>query len=369
MKKLMITLFALLSVTVYGQEPVLTYKGDLYFIPGSMTKAGEAFMMSANYNENSVRTYTIYDGDFKVVKSFTDPTIGIPYQQREVRMSCIYELESEQGGTTRGVVTDWTVDEDQILDLVTDTKIQRLELYDDNNNYHSRSLYISQTFFNTDDDFEYVRARYDIIPITTTYEEYAKEHPRGDNSIDIGMSWGDAKIDSIMKATGADSYDFYYDEARGKNVLKLHKTITYGGLYYTGLEIVSLDGTVKAFLPGITSVSSAYKFRGKCYVRGYGKDNTNVLYLLGENTTNVREISRQKAVLSIERVGNNLIVNNTQNTDQTVVVSNMAGQIFRQAKAVQGKTIISVNGLQGGVYNVTLFEHSTPVESAKIILK
>ena len=87
MKKLMITLFALLSVTVYGQEPVLTYKGDLYFIPGSMTKAGEAFMMSANYNENSVRTYTIYDGDFKVVKSFTDPTIGIPYQLREVRMS------------------------------------------------------------------------------------------------------------------------------------------------------------------------------------------------------------------------------------------------------------------------------------------
>jgi len=366
MRKIMISLFTLLSVSAYGQEPVLTYSGDLYFIPGNMTKAGEAFMVSVA-SSGTPKTYTIYDGDFKVVKSFTDPTSGIPYQERNIKMSCIYELEA--GGTTRGVVSNWEVEEDQTVENVTDSKIQSFELYDDNNNYHSRSLCISQTFFNTDDDFEYVRTRYDIIPISTKYEDYAKEHSTGDNIPTVNPSWGNEEIDAIMRETGADYFDHIYDAERGKYVLKLYKNVTYGGLYSTGVEVVSLDGTVKAYLPGITSISSAYNFRGKCYVRGRGKDNTNVLYLLGNNTTDIKEVSREKAGLSIEKVGSNLIVNNTQNGNQVVVVSNMGGQILRNVKAAQGRTVIPVSGLQSGIYNITLFERSTPIESTKIILK
>lgn len=366
MKKLMIALFALLSVSAYGQEPVLTYSGSLYFIPGKMTKAGEAFLVSVSQS-TTPRVYTIYDGDFNVVKTFADPTFGIPYQERIVRMTRLYDLET--AAITRGAMSEWTVEEDQTIDNVTDSKIQSFELYDDNNNAHSRSLYISQTFFNDDEDFEYVRTRYDIIPITTKYEDYAKEHSTGDDVPTVSQSWGDEDIDAMMRETGAEYYDRVWNEEKGKYVFKLYKNVQYGGLFSTGVEVVSLDGTVKAFLPGTTYISSAYNFRGKCYIRGYGKDNTNVLYLLGNNVNDIKEVSREKAILSIEKTGNNLIVNNTQTEDQIVIVSNMGGQILRNVKAAKGRTIIPVSGLQSGVYNVTLFEHSNPVKSAKIIMK
>ena len=370
MKKLMITLFTLLSVTAYGQDPVLTYSGNLYFIPGSMTKAGESYLVtitSHDYSTQTPRVFTIYDGDFNVVKKFTDPTSGIPYQERRVLMSCLYDLESA-GTTRRAAMTDWAVEEDVTSNNVTDSKIQSFELYDDNNNYHSRSLYLSQTFFNDDEDFEYVRTKYDIIPITTKYEDYAKEHSTGEDIPTISPSYGNEEIDAMMRETGAEYYETVWNEEKGKYVFKLFKNIIYGGLYSTGVEVVSLDGTVKAYLPGITTISSAYNFRGKCYIRGYGQDNTNVLYLLGSNTTDIKEVSREKAPLSIEKIGNNLIVNNTQTEDQVVVVSNMGGQILRNIKAAQGRTVIPVNGLKG-VYNITLFERSNPVKSAKMILK
>lgn len=49
-------------------------------------------------------------------------------------------------------------------------------------------------------------------------------------------------------------------------------------------------------------------------------------------------------------------------------VSELGGQILRNIKAAQGRTVIPVNGLKG-VYNITLFERSNPVKSAKMILK
>ena len=154
----------------------------------------------------------------------------------------------------------------------------------------------------------------------------------------------------------------------GKYVFKLYKHEYYGGLFSEGTEIVSLDGTVKGFLPGITYVSSAYNFRGKCYVRG-SSNNQDVLYLLGNKVSEVKELSRENAILSVQKIGSNIVVNNTSDEDQSLVISNMGGQILRNVKATRGKTIIPVGGLLGGVYNITLFEHSCPIKSVKMIIK
>ena len=117
-------------------------------------------------------------------------------------------------------------------------------------------------------------------------------------------------------------------------------------------------------------ISSGYFFRGKCYVKGYSSsDNSDVLYQLGGGATGIREMSRTKAELSLKRVGSNLVIDSDSDEHQTIVMSTMDGRVVRSLTAKQGSNIISLNGLLGGVYIVTLYRQSTPMRSSKIIVK
>ena len=371
MKKMLSLLaFAACCAFSYAQEPVLTFNGELYFVPGSMTKSGDAFLVSYRNNDN--KEFTIYDGDFNIVRKFTDPTAGQPYQQRVVTMTRVYDPSTdgwEGGGITRSASDEWTVTDDQTYDYTTSSTISGFEVYSDNNSYHSRNLYVSQTLFDDDEEFEYIRSKKTIVPISIKLSDYAKEHSTGNQEYQ-SISFGDAKIDSLMKATGASEYQWFWDDETGKRLIRLYKKEYYGGLFDEGLEIVSLDGTVKASLPGITYISSGYFFRGKCYVKGYSRsDNSNVLYQLGGDATGIREVSRTKAELSLKRVGSNLVIDNDSDEQQTVVMSTMDGRVVRSLTTKQGSNAISLSGLMGGVYNVTLYRQSRPVKSSRIIIK
>lgn len=369
-KNLSLLTFLLCCVCSYAQEPVLSFNGELYFVPGSMTKGGEAFLISYRSSDNS--GFTIYDGDFNVVGEFIDPAAGRPYQQRVVTKTCIYDPSTDgwgNGNITRSVTDGWTVVDDQTYDYTTNSTISGFEVYSDNNSYHSRNLYVSQTLFDNDEKFEYVRCKQTIIPITTKYSDYAKEHSTG-NENHYSISYGDAKIDSLMNATGATAYQWFWDSETGKQLIRLYKQESYGGIFDEGLEIVSLDGTVKASLPGITYISTAYVFRGKCYVKGYSSsDNSDVLYLLSNDATGIKEMSRTKAELSVKRVGSNLLIDSDSDEQQTIVMSTMDGRVVRSLAAKQGSNAISINDLMGGVYNVTLYRQWRPVRSSKIIIK
>lgn len=368
MKKLLSLLaFVACCACTYAQESVLSFNGELYFIPSSMTKNGESFLVSVG-SDNDI---TIYDGDFNVVKNVTDPTAGQLYQQRVITMTRVYDPSEDGWGNgyiTRSATDEWTVTDDQTYDYTTDSSIEHFEMYSDNNNYHSRGIYVTQTLFDNDEEFEYVHRKRTIIPITTKYSDYAKEHSTG---IDItSQSWGDEKIDSLMNATGADNFEWFWDDESGKRLIRLYKHETYGGIYNEGTEVVSLDGTVKAFLPGMDYINYAYYFRGKCYVQGYrNSDNTRPLYLLGNGSTAIRELSRTKANLSVKRVGSNLVIDCDSNETQTIVMSTMDGRVVRSLTAKQGSNAISLNGLMGGVYNVTLYRQTRPVKSSKIIIR
>lgn len=369
MKKLISLLaFAICGSYVFAQEPVLSYDGDLYFIPGSMTKDGEAFLVSVNNYDG--KGFIIYDGDFNKVRDFTDPAAGQPYQQRIVTLTRVCDPGYSGGSITRAAANDeWTVVDDQTSEYTTSSTIEHFELYSDNNNYHSRALYVSQTLFDNDDDFEYLRRRQTIVPISIKYADYVNEHSTGNNGNIAYPSYGDEKLDSIMRETGADNYEWFWDDETGKRLLRLYKHETYGGIFNDGIEVATLDGTVKAFLPGISYISSAYYFRGKCYVQGYGSDNSRVLYLLGNDATGIREVNRSKADFSIRRVGSNLVFDSDFDSQQTVVVSAMDGRIVRSLNAKRGSNQISVSGLMNGVYNVTLYQESKPVNSSKIIIR
>lgn len=173
-----------------------------------------------------------------------------------------------------------------------------------------------------------------------------------------------------MRATGADSYEWFWDNETGRNLIRLYKHESYGGVYNEGLEIASLDGTVKATLPGITYISSAYYFRGKCYIKGYnGSENYSVLYQLGGDGTGIRELSRTKADFFAKRVGNNLVMDSDSGEQQTIVMSTLDGRVVRSITVKQGSNAISLNGLMSGVYNVTLYRQSKPLKSSKIIIR
>ena len=354
----------------FAQDPVLSFNGELYFVPGSMTKSGEAFLVS--YRNNGNIEFTIYDGDFNIVREFTDPTAGQPYQQRVVTMTRVYDPSTDgwgNGNVTRSASDEWTVADDQTYDYTTSSTISGFEVYSDNNSYHSRYLYVSQTLFDDDEEFEYIRSKKTIVPISIKLSDYAKEHSTGNENYQF-ISYGDEKIDSLMNATGASEYQWFWDDETGKRLIRLYKKEYYGGLFDEGLEIVSLDGNVKASLPGITYISSGYFFRGKCYVKGYSSsDNSNVLYQLGGDATGIREMSRTKAELIVKRAGSNLVIDSDSDEQQTIVMSTIDGRVVRSLTAKQGSNAISLSGLIGGVYNVTLYRHSTPVESSKISIR
>jgi len=353
-----------------AQDPVLSFNGELYFVPGSMTKSGEAFLVS--YRNNGNIEFTIYDGDFNIVREFTDPTAGQPYQQRVVTMTRVYDPSTDgwgNGNVTRSASDEWTVADDQTYDYTTSSTISGFEVYSDNNSYHSRYLYVSQTLFDDDEEFEYIRSKKTIVPISIKLSDYAKEHSTGNENYQF-ISYGDEKIDSLMNATGASEYQWFWDDETGKRLIRLYKKEYYGGLFDEGLEIVSLDGNVKASLPGITYISSGYFFRGKCYVKGYSSsDNSNVLYQLGGDATGIREMSRTKAELIVKRAGSNLVIDSDSDEQQTIVMSTIDGRVVRSLTAKQGSNAISLSGLIGGVYNVTLYRHSTPVGSSKISIR
>ena len=196
----------------FAQDPVLSFNGELYFVPGSMTKSGEAFLVS--YRNNGNIEFTIYDGDFNIVREFTDPTAGQPYQQRVVTMTRVYDPSTDgwgNGNVTRSASDEWTVADDQTYDYTTSSTISGFEVYSDNNSYHSRYLYVSQTLFDDDEEFEYIRSKKTIVPISIKLSDYAKEHSTGNENYQF-ISYGDEKIDSLMNATGASEYQWFWDD-------------------------------------------------------------------------------------------------------------------------------------------------------------
>ena len=58
-----------------------------------------------------------------------------------------------------------------------------------------------------------------------------------------------------------------------------------------------------------------------------------MLYLLGNDATGIREVSRSNADFSIKRVGSSLVVDNDTDGQFTLVLSAMDGRIVRSLNA------------------------------------
>ena len=274
-RTIVISLIMACCLSGNAQEHVLDYEGELYFIPASMTKYGLPFLYSRNQNG-----FTVYDGDLNVIKTYSDPLAGTTYQRRIVHSTRLCDPE------TKEMLTEWAVSEDQTFEETINAEFRGFEVYSDDNSYHSRRIYLTQTFFDDDEDFEFIQSDITVIPITVKTLDYINEH--SESSSEGGGMQNVSSEDEWWRDYGADGYSMEWDNERNKTVCRLHKTEEYGGLFYSNYKIKSMDGTVKQSLSGI-NIDYAYNYRGNCYVKG---DKSGELYRIGNKKDNTSLIRR-----------------------------------------------------------------------------
>ena len=164
--------------------------------------------------------------------------------------------------------------------------VSSFEIYSDDNTYHSRNVYLTQSLFDNDEEFELIREKYEVIPINTKSEDYYKSHTSGSSNVDSQYS------DEILSKYGAESYHTEWDEELNRWIIILEKTDRYGGLFGLGKEIVSMNGSVKDTFSSYSSSGSAYYYRGNLYVKGNSKSGSGYgLYRLNTSKNNSSQSS------------------------------------------------------------------------------
>jgi len=259
MKKHLFAILLMLSTSVFAQvEPVVTYDGgDLYFVPANLTSEKTAFMYSCRFDRDAGKTwFTIFDDDVQIVKQAeVEPEI-LNYQVRTVTSQRRFVIADEESGGSHFLDSVWTDVSD-----VTEDKMDLNQgaicfvIYDDNDNCHSRYMYISQTLFDDDDDFEFLRCHYDIVPLTCCMSD----NPNPEDLTLERANFGGEECDD---------YQLELDIETGEWIVTMLRYKVYGGRQLTGTDIVSLDGTVKKTL-GVTSIGTVVAINGNYYVTGY----------------------------------------------------------------------------------------------------
>ncbi len=318
MNKVLTALFFAFSVNTFAQiEPAVTYDGgDLYFIPAKLTSKGVPFMYSyrTDYNSNKI-WFTIFDEEVNVVKQSEIKAQVIDYTTRIITTQRKYFIPYKYGGTRatsaeEGYFLDeWTEISDVTEDkLYCNEWIESPEVYEDNNNYHSREMYLSQTLFNEDDDFEFLRAHYEVMPLS-----YCATDDKTGNNVEMSRpNFGGEECDEY-------SQDYNY-ELEGYIITMIRRKV-YGGIKHTGTDVISLDGTVKYTLAGITSLGSVVAIKGNYYVSGY--DNALSKYALYKIASTTTSIERVAEITS--QASNNV----TYSIDGFRVKSNTKGVVIR----------------------------------------
>lgn len=327
MKNAIPILFLALSIEAFAQiEPAVTYDGgDLYFIPAKLTSSNTAFMYSyRNDYESGKAWFTIFNDEVKIVEQAEIEAEVLNYSTRTVTYQRRFFSESINGGTRATSETEYFLDDWTVISDVTEDKteynnwIGGPEVYEDNNNYHSRYMYLSQTLFNEDDDFEFLRAHYEVMPLS-----YCAADDNSGPGNDISMEHPN------FGGETCDEYTMEYNHELGGYVFTLIKHKVYGGIKNTGTDVVSLNGTIKKTLHGVTSFGTVVSINGKFYVSAY--DRTLSKYALYKIATATTSISKVAEITSETR---SLA---TYNTSGLRVKSNTKGVVIRNGQKIVNK--------------------------------
>ena len=257
----------------------LAESGLLYFIPSYMTKEGKQILYSCNNG------YTVYDDNFNIIKQYNqnDPYNDLQYKYREIKYARLIDPE------TKEFLSDWKVISDNTQDYTGAWgHFFDIMILTEENTTCGQILNLSQTLFDEDEDFEFIRCKYDVIPITVKQEDYINEHTTGGNkNVEPQYSPND-----WWREYGAESYETIWDFEKQKEIYQLIKYEKYGGIYSSSLEVVNLDGVVEQTLDGISSGGyTGYHVNENFLIK---RQEDNVIYRLNSHKlpeSNVRGIN------------------------------------------------------------------------------
>ena len=328
MKKILFATFLTLSTSAFSQiQPSTTYDGgDLYFVPAKLTSNGIPFLYSYRDDYDSGKIwFTIFDDEVNVVKQVEIEAQTLSYSTRTITMQRQYFVKTNDGGTRSTTTEDeYFLDEWTVVDDVTEEKtfsnswIASPEVYEDNNNYHSRYMYLSQILFDEDEDFEYLRDHYEIMPLSYCAAD-DKSNANGDISMERPSFCGEE----------CDTYFRNYDHKLGGYVYTLIKRKVYGGLKHTGMEVVSLDGTIKKTLDGIADLNTVVAINGNFYVSAYNNASSMYgLYKIASVSTSIERVAE-----TTSKTNNNI----TYSIDGFRVKPNSKGFVIRNGQKLLNK--------------------------------
>ena len=365
MRHYLMMIMLLCSLQGYSQEVVLQGINDdsFFLLPGFVASSGESMLFSSNSNG-----ITLYDEDFKAVKTMNFNRTDNTYKQRVVTMVRIYDDDQK-----KFLTDDWVVESDITYDnCVLPGGPVCIHFCSDQTDWNSsitsntqqlNGAYLTQTLFNNDEDFEVLMPRVEVIPVDV-------QLPRTSSDEECLETWG---ID-------ADGFTdvWLMDETTGRQTkpgIRFYKILTYGGYkLLPNTDIVSENGTVKGTINGYhINYARLLHYRNSNYLFAdcIGAEGTleTVVLSIKPGETQVKEIYHAKALQSMKLEGKFLYVNGDSKENGSVVVSSMNGQLVTQKIAQKGKAVIPVNGWPKGVYHVTLFNDNQRPCSSKIVIK
>lgn len=272
MKKLLaIATLLFATSTVSAQEKVgelpIGNNGQFLFIPGFLTKDGQAVMYIQSEDwENKVTKFTIFDENMNVAKTFS-----VPYQQLQYQQKSVYANRYMNADHT-AFTSEWEESVGEVQDYnESSSSAAGFQLFTESNPFSNQPLYLTQTLFDEDEEFEYLRPVYEVIPITTKEKDYITAHSTPEES-------GGTGGDEWWRQYGADGA-YYEDPYYGSEYWCLYKNDNYGGKFLSGYEVVSVDGVVKKTIKSVKG--NMYYYRGNVYY--FGGSKSNIIYKLNSH--------------------------------------------------------------------------------------
>ena len=240
--------------------------------------------------------------------------------------------------------------------------------YDVDNLNWNGGLYLpfSQTFFNDDEKFEYVRYNAEI------------SEGRGSNTSDTSLTRPDA-LEVLFGITSTDRDGDGQEDYRS----------TYYGIHYKGLEVVSEDGSV------IYNFPIPDNCNGTTEIRFY-KNSNNILAQAEYRWTNAEgnslqttkfyRIDKATGVMNVVKEDSRMVANpipasqgtpitisipNSVNGSSSVSITSINGmQMYhKNIESNTSQVVIPTNNLKSGMYICTISANGKVIESSKIIIK
>ncbi len=211
----------------------------------------------------------------------------------------------------------------------------------------TRSFYLSQTLFNTDNVYEYV------MPIITT-ETFEEQE----------MGWDDAKQQDVVirKESGTTT------RVSGLNIVNESgatvNTITFDSNFevYSGIDMIDLDGNIYLAVDGILNKSATESV------------SATIIYSIDDQTNSVRQLSMEEGMRinpTMPRRSEMITITLDGNSDQSrqVNIVNATGRTVKRINVPAGQRSVQVNAseLSTGLNIVNVSGQKT--QACKIIVR